>query len=135
MAKTSPIGVRFNEDLIKALAEDELADSPQKVLNFLTDFYQKNKTIEIDYKKLFDESRLFMQKASKEKEPAPAIKENNSTETENVKDGEIDQSELLKQIDELKKEKIPKERDTSLGRKIWYAEQGEKIKKLEKKLK
>lgn len=33
MAKTNPIGVRFNEELLNKLKEASLADSPQKALN------------------------------------------------------------------------------------------------------
>lgn len=33
MAKTNPIGVRFNEELLNTLKESSIADSPQKALN------------------------------------------------------------------------------------------------------
>ena len=42
MAKTKPIGVRFDEDVLSELKEQGKADSPQKALNYLTDFYRQN---------------------------------------------------------------------------------------------
>jgi len=43
--------------------------------------------------------------------------------------------EILSQIAAIKSEKIPKDRDTSLGRRIWQGEQNLKIKELQSKLK
>jgi hypothetical protein len=42
MAKTNPIGVRFDKDLLLDFKEDKLAETPQGVLNFLADFYRLN---------------------------------------------------------------------------------------------
>lgn len=39
MAKTNPIGVRFNADLLKKIMEEQGLTSPQKVLNFLEGHY------------------------------------------------------------------------------------------------
>lgn len=39
MAKTNPIGVRFDEDLLNALKNASLADSPQKALNLYEKSY------------------------------------------------------------------------------------------------
>lgn len=41
MAKTKPIGVRFDENLLEILKEKKIAETPQKALNFLTDLYKK----------------------------------------------------------------------------------------------
>lgn len=46
-----------------------------------------------------------------------------------------DNSEIEKQISAVKAEKIPKERDTSIGRRIWQRDQDEKISELRKQLK
>lgn len=59
MAKTNPIGVRFDDGLLTSLKEDGVANSPQKVLNFLTEFYRKNKERTFDFEKMFAESKLF----------------------------------------------------------------------------
>lgn len=58
MAKTNPIGVRFDKDLLNALEEDKIADSPQKALNFLTHFYATHNPDKPDFVKLFKDSRL-----------------------------------------------------------------------------
>lgn len=47
----------------------------------------------------------------------------------------IDNSEIEKQIAEIKEEKIPAERDTPFGKKIWSAEQEKRIVELKNKLK
>lgn len=44
-------------------------------------------------------------------------------------------SEILNQIEEIKKEKIPKERDTTLGKKMWSIDQQKRISELQNKLK
>src|SRR5687767_13593707 len=53
MAKTKQIGVRFDADLLKAFQEDKIADSPQKALNFLTEFYRENRPSKIDFSEKF----------------------------------------------------------------------------------
>ena len=42
MAKTNPIGVRFNADLLKKIMEEQELRSPQRVLNLYEDFYHAN---------------------------------------------------------------------------------------------
>ncbi len=49
MAKTNPIGVRFNPDLLLHLKEDGIADTPQKALNFLENFYHQNRKDNPDF--------------------------------------------------------------------------------------
>ncbi len=43
--------------------------------------------------------------------------------------------DILKQISAIKEEKIPKERDTIFGRKMWNYDQQKRVKELENKLK
>lgn len=43
MAKTKPIGVRFDLDMLEMMAEDKIADSPQKALNFLSQFWNERR--------------------------------------------------------------------------------------------
>lgn len=45
MAKSNPIGVRFDLDMLEQFKEAKIADSPQKALNFLADYYLKNRKI------------------------------------------------------------------------------------------
>ena len=39
MAKTKPIGVRFDEDILKIMNDEGIASTPQKALNFLTQLF------------------------------------------------------------------------------------------------
>lgn len=48
---------------------------------------------------------------------------------------DVTKSEIHNQITAIKAEKIPKERDTSLGRKIWHKEQSNRISQLQKQIK
>jgi hypothetical protein len=43
MAKSKPIGVRFDEDMLETLKKEGKADSPQKVLNYLTNLWKNLK--------------------------------------------------------------------------------------------
>jgi endogenous inhibitor of DNA gyrase (YacG/DUF329 family) len=51
-----------------------------------------------------------------------------------VKSVEVDRDEIKSQIAAIQSEKIPKERDTIYGRKIWQKEQDKKIAELKNKL-
>lgn len=46
----------------------------------------------------------------------------------------IDNSEILKQISDIESQKIPKERDTPLGRKVWNNEKAKRIAELKSKI-
>ena len=62
--KTKPKGVSFNIEMMRVLKEDKIADTYQQALNFLSDFYLKNKHIingTKPIKEMFDESKLFKQ--------------------------------------------------------------------------
>jgi len=63
---------------------------------------------------------------------------NDEVKNDNVEKTEFDavyNKEIIYQISAIKAEKIPKDRDTSLGRRIWQGEQNLKIKQLQSKLK
>lgn len=47
----------------------------------------------------------------------------------------FDNAEIFKQIAEIEAEKIPKERDTPMGKKAWLIDQSKRIKELQKQLK
>lgn len=76
MAKTNPIGVRFNPDLLLQLKEDKIADTPQKALNFLSNFYHENKKDKPDFVKAF---KVFDKKDLSEKKVAPFPQETKVT--------------------------------------------------------
>jgi hypothetical protein len=72
ISKSKQIGVRFRLDLLEAMKEDELATTPQQVLNYLTQFYCENKHGKKELREDFANSKLF----SKENKAvlAPIIK-------------------------------------------------------------
>lgn len=47
MAKTNPIGIRFEEEKLNLVKEQENLTSPQKVVNFLLDQYWWSKKFEV----------------------------------------------------------------------------------------
>lgn len=74
--KTNPIGVRFRKDLLEKLEQDGIADTPQKVLNFLTDFYHEHDPNKINFAETFKNSKLFdkEKKKSDDKQDKPQFK-------------------------------------------------------------
>lgn len=54
MAKTKPIGVRFDKDMLEVMKEDNIADTPQAALNFLSSFWSEKRD-----KPGFSESKIF----------------------------------------------------------------------------
>jgi hypothetical protein len=136
MAKTKPIGVRFDENMLEVFKEDGIADSPQKALNFLHSFYLENRKDKTDFTELFSKSKLFknrslqvnnvfIDKDGKEtKKPAGepitvTITNKNQFKPQNKTDSgvkkeiatetmpEIDNSLILKQIEFVKNEVKP----------------------------
>ncbi len=57
MAKSKPIGVRFDLDMLEAMAEDKIADSPQKALNFLSSFWNERRN-KINFSEKFSDLKL-----------------------------------------------------------------------------
>lgn len=58
MEKTKQIGIRFPKDLLKFMEADGFANSPQKAINFLSDFYFKNRHNIIAYQKMISNTML-----------------------------------------------------------------------------
>jgi hypothetical protein len=52
-AKSSPIGVRFNLDMLEVLKEDEGCETPQQALNFLSKFWHDNNPKNINFAEKF----------------------------------------------------------------------------------
>lgn len=65
MAKTKPIGVRFDKDMLEVMKEDKIAETPQSALNFLSDFWNKKRD-KVNFTELFKESNLFKQSSVKD---------------------------------------------------------------------
>ena len=45
MAKTNPIGVRFDEEILELIKKEQKLSSPQKVVNYLMENYGKLKPL------------------------------------------------------------------------------------------
>jgi len=45
MAKTKPIGVRFDEEILALIQKEQNLSSPQKVLNYLMESYLKSNSL------------------------------------------------------------------------------------------
>jgi lipid II:glycine glycyltransferase (peptidoglycan interpeptide bridge formation enzyme) len=126
MAKTKPIGVRFNEELLS-----ETGLTPQKALNTYEESHMtilkkkaNDKLGNAVFPKIQD-----LTKSTNEIKPLENPATNYSINTTNSREEEI-----LKNISEIRKQEIPKERNTPLGKKAWELEQEEKIKSLQKQL-
>ncbi len=95
--------------------------------NCRSTFWQKNK------KKINDLSEVSSVKhipASKREICAAVAEQVHEEKSE----PQLDIEEIKNQIKAIREEKIPKERDTILGRKVWSAEQEKKISDLQKLL-
>lgn len=154
--KGKPIGVRFDEDLLIELKELG-AQSPQQALNFLIEFYTTHRpvrgekkatpppdenTIKIKIKKHTGIKPLTDADVDKLQNVIfPAI-EKTLTHQEyelqilgDFRNEQPDNSKIEKQIAAIEAEKIPKERDTPLGRRSWLFDQNKKIEDLKKQIK
>lgn len=110
MAKSKPIGVRFDQNMLDVFKEDGIADSPQKALNFLHAFYLKNRNDKTDFTELFSKSKLFANRPKDIKDSPP--KSANSKE---------------KRIEAIGAEKEPEWVKTPLGRQSWKSDQKKRI--------
>lgn len=115
MAKTKPIGVRFDEEILELIKKEQKLATPQKVLNFLMSDYCKPKSMT---------SENTDTNTSKEK-----------SDKQSPKNMDEFKKTVQTEMQKIKDEKIPKDRDTILGRKYWNIEQQKRIKELEDKLK
>lgn len=111
MAKSKPNTVRFNEEHLQYAMKHFATDSVQKIVDqLMLNFWQsKNKKNDIVV------------------EPKEVKKESKQPEGEKA-----DAIKLM--IEFLESEKVPKERDTPMGKKIWQKEQSEKIQEYKSQL-
>lgn len=137
MAKTKPIGVRFDEDLLIALSEDGIADTAQQALNFLSLFYRDNNPNKINFAEKFKDIQLKSKTSVDMKNFNKVLNETPKEVKQEVSEmlDNFDNEEIQKQIAAVKAEKIPPERNTPLGKKIWEKEQSNRINELKKQLK
>lgn len=121
MNKTNPIGVRFRADLLEKLKNDHGIESPQKALVF--------------YEKFFVERTAYVRPV-KEPEKTPFIspsKINPAPKSIELANGST--YEIMRQIEAIRSEKIPPERNTVYGKKSWQIDQQKRIQELQNKLK
>jgi len=141
MNKTNPIGVRFRADLLERLKVEHGIDSPQKALVFYERFFVARghlglKDKDTSEKKLPDQD--VKQKPTKAKTNTAPDSHLKPQEESLVKSEhtatEIGKSAILKQIEAIRAEKIPPERNTPIGKKAWIIDQKKRIEELEKQL-
>ncbi len=131
MAKTNPIGVRFDKDLLEKLISEQVVKSPQKALNLF------EKTYIDTLEKILDEN-----KDEHDKVMNDVLNLGMSiTKTDGDKISRIDplseeglnlleyirikeeNSKILEQIKVVELEKIPSERNTTMGKQVWERDQ------------
>lgn len=118
MAKTNPIGVRFRTDVLEKLNTDHKIDTPQKALVFLEQFYINHYKLATDPKEIL---RSQQRQNALQAQPRPVKPD-------------LSRDAILKQIEAIQAEQIPKERDTPLGRPSWRLDQQKRINELKKQL-
>jgi hypothetical protein len=149
MAK-QPTSVRWDEEKLSLVMENEKLSSVQKVFTFLLDKYWWESKISFheDYSKLpsnfpkvqtMSESETveFREKALKNHIKKYGVTEYATKNSSDIADNvpKMEESEILQKIAVIRSEKIPAERNTSLGKKVWANEQYKRIKELENQIK
>ena len=112
--KTSPKSIRFNIKNLEIAMQKSNAESVQELVDLLLIDYVKGEIVKV--------------KETKKEEK----KEEQTVEIPSEK--EIKNNEILKEIQKIRYEVIPKERDKPNGRKVWESEQNAKVKALMAKL-
>lgn len=110
MAKTNPIGVRFDVELLEKVKSADLAASPQKALSVY--------------------ENAFRQLTERKSSPAKP-----QEKSENEKATEVHNAEIYEQFRNIQSEQVPASRNTVLGKKSWLAEQAVRIEEIKKQLK
>lgn len=151
MAKTKPIGVRFDEELLNKLKNANIVDSPQKALNLYERSYIELIELKIDInnqpenkKRILSERNENTAKISPEKQKdnktqASEFKvEKTTTETPNNTPKTLAESEIKMiqtQINDYKLELKNPPKNPTIGLRRWTQIRESNIKELENKLK
>lgn len=133
MAKTNPIGVRFRQDVLDLLNTNHKIDSPQKALVFMERFYVQHHKLAQDITQVLRTEVKDLTKTTSVLKPQEQPKCNFSINT--IPEQKEAPSAAQALIDAIKSEKIPKERDTPMGRKAWALEQQKRIQDIKNQLK
>jgi predicted Holliday junction resolvase-like endonuclease len=144
MAKSKkPRGLRIDENLFQSLSEKKLVTTAQNYISYLELYYVSNHLKEDSENKLVFkqskanptnkkniESKIVFHEVTPPFYDAPPANRYFQDEVGQWQEPKKDNTEIKKQIEAIRAEKIPKERDTILGRKIWNSEQENRIKEL-----
>lgn len=122
--KTNPIGVRFEVDLFEKLREEYNIQTHQQMLNFLTNFFYEYHSLPITITKVIPKGKLIL----------PQLPEKDISSSKPSSSIKMDKEAILKQIETIKAEQLPEQRNTTLGRKSWALEQNNRIAQLKKQL-
>jgi bifunctional ADP-heptose synthase (sugar kinase/adenylyltransferase) len=115
--KTPPKSIRFNIKNLEVAMQKSNAESVQELVDLMLSDYVRGEIVKV--KEIKKEEK----KEEQIPELSPEIKERNR-----INDG------IYAEIEKIRLEKIPKERDKINGRKVWESEQKAKINALMVKL-
>lgn len=118
MAKTKPIGVRFDQELLDAVKEKGYADSPQKALNLYEIWYKRMASGAVDIPK---KKELPPQVAALSK---PIVEIHTAVPTE----------QLEQRIKQIESELRSPPKSAAVGMKMWFAVREVELKELKKEL-
>lgn len=139
MAKSNPIGVRFREDMLEAFKEDKIADSPQKALNFLTQFYLENRPNKPNWVEMFKDIPIIKREGT-EKSSTKALnlpkteEKQKDKETEAKKVDTEKRAEIASKISEIEKELKSPPKNPALGITLWKRSKEKELESLKKQL-
>jgi hypothetical protein len=124
MAKTKPIGVRFDAELFEELKSAQIVKTYQETLNLL----------EANYKKFRDENvGISEERIGKPQENEQKVVP--KTETEEPPIALKTKEALEEEIRQILAKKIPPERDTPKGRKAWEIDKRKDIEAIREQIK
>jgi hypothetical protein len=132
MAKTNPIGVRFDQELLNSVKEAGIADSPQKALNLYERSYLELLELKVaENKKPENKARI-----EKERNPAKTQVKDLTQEVakSNYTIDTTDNQDKLNRIATLKTELKNPPKSPLIGMKAWVAVREKEIAELENQL-
>lgn len=129
MAKTNPIGVRFNDYVLERFKKMEI-NSPQKALNFMEALFMRTTD---DLGKIVSEGLVNKQKAAQDSLAASKTVENKKDKETNAeeKDG-VETAKNAARIAELEKELKSPPKSPLIGLKAWIVVRQKEIDSLKK---
>lgn len=131
--KSDSSSVRFNLEHLDFIKKREVSlKTSQQVVDFLLEAYYKTYSVQPSNPfevapavKVVDDIKGMGETVEIKKPKKPVEVKSEAT---------VSSDEILRQIEAIKAEKIPQERNTALGKKVWQNDQAKKIKQLENQL-